>query len=196
MSKQTDEAQRLLAEAEAAERVWARKPSEAPPRKIRTMQELFGLPPGAPLPELSPTEQAEYDKTWGPLIAAAAARRAQQLTEPEADSAPPVSKIGFEFRDWRGKSIDEIVAAGRAEEQPKRVISRALLLSGRFDTRAIVEALKCSDGSVSNARTSLIRDVQAGRLAIDLPASVTDSRSLSHRGQRRPDLKGRPRKPR
>lgn len=105
------------------------------------------------------------------------------------EPAPEKTEDGSTEPDLSGvETIEEAVAAFAPEVTKKRR-AMALLLTGKWGTIEIRDAIKASEALISQARKELQRMKEAG-LITDLPENVTAARSLAKKGKPRPDLLG------
>lgn len=174
-----------------------------------TWQRLFGLTDDEWAKELRRTSRRRrkpltaFDKAREMLVdygeagdeekvAALAAKLTADTVRAEAvnKAAEPFGpRAQLETLDWREFTAPKIVEALETYALTKGEKCRLLLLDGRFDTGAVVEAVRVSPAQVSNERTRLKRDFEAGRLTRPLPRSVTHARVESHKGVVRHDLR-------
>lgn len=102
-------------------------------------------------------------------------------SKPEAtgDEEPDLSAV---------ETLEEAVAKFGPTVTAKRK-AMSLLLCDRWNTFEIRDAIKCSEALVSQARRELQQMHEAGLIA-ELPACVTQARSLAKLGKSRPDQTG------
>lgn len=175
--------------------------------KPMTMEELLGGTP-EPDPELDlflslygPFEpddaelcakmRAEFDAD----VAATNQKIRTEASEQPSPSAPIPTNANFEMLDWSGFTLAEIFAR-LPDDLTLLERARVALMTGRFATQEISDALKCSESAISHARRTLMTDARRGLISeARLPATVTAARSLGKVGRPRHDLRRTKRNP-